>query len=595
MSASTVAACEQGPPVSPKSHIFHLPMPQGPEMADIELSTSEGAVVVTVPAVLNRCFCFIFDHGLVEGVFRINGSTKRVNAYFLQLSQCEQWLSAADDERPLAYDVCGVIKRFLKAHLASADLVSASTASQIRALHVQHSADGDFLADVATLLWRRNPPSKNLLVLYLVHTLQRLACFQETTKMTSLNYSIIFQPYVLASTAIEDLRPYQEVLQRLIDNADALVAVYRNLGPQNALETALFADTTSLESVESCSASPVTNHSNEVAIAPLLLPPVEEKSRRRSLTQRFSMLLDSYYSPTPTPKTNKRFSFNMSNVSLGRSTDELAVKTEKNASVYSTVAKKASSEALSPKNTIVGGLQDKKSDRNVSSEGLAGNTSSEQLCGSVKSGISEENLEANTAEDSFQSGVSDAPNTSTETAETDVFSPVVLQDRTRSVSSLPMAKVRNSSSGQSRNSSVYKSRNSSVVKSSESLLRHNSGATALITPETGVSAVSLVEKLQERPLAEYSVSRRASKRMSIIRLFRSNGSTASLSETSVTREETSKDATPRSVSSPYTHTNKSIDDGLISSASRRRRSLFLPELKPNVLTRHFSLRLKLGK
>lgn len=313
---------------------------------------------VNVPSILDDCFKYILNEGLVEGIFRISGSVRRIRAVADDYSQYREWLFNLT-KKPLPHDVCGVIKKYLTQYLmAMNNLFSQSLLAQIRRLHNTHrrtssdasmdsfksavtslntstpvsvlDADADhlsfsnFLLDeteslldrLAHLLVTRNLSSKNLFFIYLVWRLKQLSEHKAVTKMSAENASIIFQPYIFDTTNLVDLKFFQNLLCFLVENFDLFLekfTCYRSLlDGYEELEV----DNLSITSYESNQVSPTTVYSsssdshkkqNEV-----------DAKRKSSISQRFSSFMDSYNAPA---NRSKRFSMNFSNGSSRPSPD----------------------------------------------------------------------------------------------------------------------------------------------------------------------------------------------------------------------------------------------------------------------------------
>lgn len=123
------------------------------------------------------------------------------------------------------------------------------------------------------------------------------------TKMSSINLAIIFQPYFFDNSDINNIQVLpllQEILQTLIENASALINEY-------SIEVANLHDNNSLMSID----SPITHQGNSTdAYIETDTSPI----RKRSISNRFSTLLDSYYSPIGNTNSGKpkRFSLSIS-------------------------------------------------------------------------------------------------------------------------------------------------------------------------------------------------------------------------------------------------------------------------------------------
>lgn len=293
-----------------------------------------GDLTATVPSCLVDCFDFLFDGRLPEGAFRVSGSTRRMKLMATDDTSYKEWLF--HEKKPSPHDVCGIIKKFLREYLVSLNgLFCVMVLSRLQRVYLSHLRSGsafsmdsfksanttfgsrslssvlseddvifdhDSLLDaVAHLLVSKNLASKNMLFFYLLTTLKRLSTFEETTKMTVSNQSIIFQPYIFNTTNLSELKPFQALLTFLVINSDSLLDKYTCynslLGGLDKLDT----ENVSAIFSESTSTSPVTVYSSDN------ISSKNEPSRRSSLTHRFSVFLDNYNLPA---NRSKRFSMN---------------------------------------------------------------------------------------------------------------------------------------------------------------------------------------------------------------------------------------------------------------------------------------------
>ena len=71
-------------------------------------NVSVDGLSVRVPKCLVQCFEYLQSNGIVEGIFRVNGSVKRISQYFAN-PNVENWIAA----NPNPHDISGVIKKYL--------------------------------------------------------------------------------------------------------------------------------------------------------------------------------------------------------------------------------------------------------------------------------------------------------------------------------------------------------------------------------------------------------------------------------------------------------------------------------------------------
>lgn len=296
-------------------------------------------VVVHVPSLLDDCFSYILSNALVEGIFRVSGSARRMKLISADYSRYHEWL--ASETKPNSHDVAGVIKKYLRVYLDSMDgLFTSSCLSQLQRLYLSHTrSDSEFSFDsfksattslgsprtlpsvvedaeygptvtnpetlldaVSHLLITKNLSAKNDFFIYLLLQLKQLSLHEDKTKMTVSNLSIIFQPYIFNTKSLSELEPFQNFLTFLVINYDNLVqkyVCYKNiLGGLEELD----ADEISITSSESLVTSPLTVYSSHQGS-----PSKNSSDRRKSISQRFSTLWDAYNLPA---NRSRRFSLN---------------------------------------------------------------------------------------------------------------------------------------------------------------------------------------------------------------------------------------------------------------------------------------------
>lgn len=291
---------------------------------------------VEVPALLDECMNYIFTNGLVEGVFRVSGSARRMKDVAENYSLYHDWLYSSE-KLPSAHDVCGIVKKYLRDYLDSMNgLFSSRVLSEIRQEYVSYThktdefsgssfksantsagssysllsvmeLDADITAidpenlidTIAQCLMVNNLEWKNLFFVYWLSLMKRLSTHQDQTKMSISNLSIIFQPYLFHDTTLDDLPKFRAVLTILVENFDTFVDkfVYYEeiIGGLHTLDH----DAMSLSPSGSLTASPLTVYSSSQGS----LPKATGESRRKtSISNRLSMFWDSYNIPVNRPK-----------------------------------------------------------------------------------------------------------------------------------------------------------------------------------------------------------------------------------------------------------------------------------------------------
>lgn len=301
------------------------------------------ALSFEVPSLLVDCFSYVKSEGLVEGIFRVSGSVRKIREVSSDFNLYTRWLNS-EEKRPSPHDVCGVIKLFLREYTSSPNCifhsslsnsikrtylaeqrhnstVSAesfpSTVSVLSTVSTLPSIDESnevekrkgpelnrFVASVAHLILTKNSARKNEFFLYLLDTLRSLLEHQEVTKMSAENLSIIFQPYIFMSSALSDLLTFQEIFSILINNEKLLLEEYvKNLHILGDLDEEE-ADVVSLSSLYSPSKTSSTDYSSHQA-SPSNKPMGSssiDAAGRFSLSQKFTSFWDNYNMPFSRPK-----------------------------------------------------------------------------------------------------------------------------------------------------------------------------------------------------------------------------------------------------------------------------------------------------
>ncbi|GEQ71857.1 hypothetical protein JCM33374_g5543 [Metschnikowia sp. JCM 33374] len=314
---------------------------------------------VEVPSLLADCFEYVLENGLVEGIFRISGSIKRMRDVSSNYASYKTWLETC---KPLPHDVSGIIKKFtrdylqnigglfpapvlasLRSHfsahvrknsvLSSESYRSTSTSfsSGLESVseevtdpeYVTQQSVAEKLDSLAMLLVTKNSTCKNALFIYYLSVLKCVSAHQEQTRMHNANIAIVFQQYLFETWVVTELQSYQKLLEFLLDHFDSFVAKYRaNLSLLGGIEDVEQApvDNGSMVYSESICTSPLTDYSSHQASPPKFSISGSFDGRRRSsISQKFSTFWDSYSSPV---NRSKRFSF-MSRGSAKSSSDRL--------------------------------------------------------------------------------------------------------------------------------------------------------------------------------------------------------------------------------------------------------------------------------
>ena len=295
-----------------------------------------------VPALLVDCLEVIFSNGLVEGIFRISGSARRMKTVTEDYGSYQKWLNSTE-RQPNVHDVGGIIKKYLRDYLDSINglfparvlrdfkqeyvshlrklsecsedsfksantsldsSVSLSSILEVGEEMDSHISNPESLVDaLAHCLIVNNLESKNLFFIYWLSVMKRLSLYQDKTKMSVSNLSIIFQPYLFNQTNVEDLSKFRNILTFLVKNFDSFVTRFKYyeevIGGLHALDN----DCMSISSSGSVSASPLTIYSSNQGSPS---KNTDEPRRKASISNRLSMFWDNYNLPA---NRSKRISF----------------------------------------------------------------------------------------------------------------------------------------------------------------------------------------------------------------------------------------------------------------------------------------------
>ena len=177
----------------------------------------------------------------VEGIFRLNGSSKRIKELQVIFDSPDRYGKGLDWTGYTVHDAANILRRYLT-HLPQ-PLVPLDFYEQFREPLRTHQAQaigdmeaqsqdmGDFDQHYAITTYQRLitelPPLNRQLLLYILDLLAVFASKSDMNLMTSVNLAAIFQPGLL-SHPTHDMRPQeyrlsQDVLTFLIDNQDSFL------------------------------------------------------------------------------------------------------------------------------------------------------------------------------------------------------------------------------------------------------------------------------------------------------------------------------------------------------------------------------------
>lgn len=165
---------------------------------------------VQVPVIIHQLFSYI-QTNMTEGIFRINGSMKKVNQYHRTLHNYSKWLH---DEYTSVYDICSLLKKILGSYnFINVDLLLGFT--------------GDVKADLVKFNQILNMCDhvSIAIFLYTIDNIHTLLQYHDITKMTVMNYAIIFQPIFIKSTDLIMLPSFINLIKLVLENKDSLLVL----------------------------------------------------------------------------------------------------------------------------------------------------------------------------------------------------------------------------------------------------------------------------------------------------------------------------------------------------------------------------------
>lgn len=273
--------------------------------------------MVEVPRIINDLFCFI-ENKVSEGIFRVSGSARRMKEYVKNLSEYPSWLYDAN-----IHDVCGLFKKMT--HSSLRDAFTVKLCEEIKVLYMEYirevemeeerllqaneCSDDSFntaqtsVANVhldriarkfAILLVEKSPERKNHLFLYIIDKLNCLQKYVNVTKMTTTNLAIIFQPLIFTGD-LHELILFQKFLYLLISDSKEFISAYGKYSHESINKFAdievhpfLASRMASVDELQTYDENP------------------SSFSRRKSLSNRLSVLLTNYYVPASKLKGSLR-------------------------------------------------------------------------------------------------------------------------------------------------------------------------------------------------------------------------------------------------------------------------------------------------
>lgn len=175
------------------------------ELQDTEID----GIKLSVPKIVIYLFDFINDN-IIEGIFRINGSLKKINYYYSNLPKYHKWIESAN-----IYDICSLLKKILNVNF---DFFHSK---DFTFQFLQNFSWDKFNEKVLKL----NFKPFNLFI-YVIKRLNNLLTRNEDTKMSMLNYAIIFQPILFNCDNLVILPNFINLLNNILKDNDKLITEY---------------------------------------------------------------------------------------------------------------------------------------------------------------------------------------------------------------------------------------------------------------------------------------------------------------------------------------------------------------------------------
>ncbi|KAJ5697145.1 hypothetical protein N7488_010829 [Penicillium malachiteum] len=221
--------------------IFGVPLNESIKYANVAISLTnehgENFIYGYVPIVVAKCGVFLKEKATdVEGIFRLNGSAKRIKDLQELFDSPERYGKGLDWEGYTVHDAANVLRRYL--NQLPEPIVPLEFYERFREplrVYQRQVQEGSQVAEadkfdhakaVSTYqhLIVELPPLNKQLLLYILDLLAVFASKSEQNRMTSANLSAIFQPGMLShpqhDMSPEEYKLSQDVLIFLIENQD---------------------------------------------------------------------------------------------------------------------------------------------------------------------------------------------------------------------------------------------------------------------------------------------------------------------------------------------------------------------------------------
>lgn len=234
--------------------MFGAPLPEALKQSSVAISLinqdGEQYVWGYVPAVVAKIGLFLKQHGTlcprvrprshpatdVEGVFRINGSEKRMKELCTQFDTPPEYGKDIDWDGYKVHDAATLLRRFL--NLMPEPVIPADRFVEFREVLAKPAVDEEEAIGAYRKLITSCPPATQYLLLYLLDLLAVFERNAEVNKMTANNLAILFQPGMLMHPSVrtkEDHQAAVRVVEFLITHQDRFVLDVSDLPPADML------------------------------------------------------------------------------------------------------------------------------------------------------------------------------------------------------------------------------------------------------------------------------------------------------------------------------------------------------------------------
>ncbi|WFD03592.1 GTPase activating protein (GAP) for Rho1p [Malassezia obtusa] len=188
-----------------------------------------------IPAIVAKIGLFLKQNATdVEGVFRINGSEKRMKGLRQQFDTPPEYGKDVDWEGYNVHDAATLLRRFL--NLMPEPIIPVDRFREFRDVLAKPNVDEKEAIASYRQLITSCPPATQYLLLYI---LDLLAVFERTSdvnKMTANNLAILFQPGMLTHPSVRSREDHQfavRVVEFLITHQDHFVLALSEPPPEN--------------------------------------------------------------------------------------------------------------------------------------------------------------------------------------------------------------------------------------------------------------------------------------------------------------------------------------------------------------------------